>query len=256
MPFTLAHATKRRLRRQFEQRGVRHFLPLYQEIPRWNNRSAGVSLPLFPGFVFVRTSNRNRYEPLQVPGVLHYVGTGAAQCPIPDEEIEVLRRVLISGKDVGPHPYLRIGRSVRIASGPLEGLCGIMLALLTRNLQLMRFYAVHVVLFAVSAALFVPWLGYIGYGWAELTAFAAYYFLHHYICLSIGSPDYSPALLWFAVCSIAIVIASTPAGHSIAALLLLLVPLVSPRERTSIEGYMRILLRRRSELRLPVAARY
>jgi transcription antitermination factor NusG len=108
MPFTLAHATKRRLRRQFEQRGVRHFLPLYQEIPRWNNRSAGVSLPLFPGFVFVRTSNRNRYEPLQVPGVLHYVGTGAAQCPIPDEEIEVLRRVLFSGKDVGPHPYLRM----------------------------------------------------------------------------------------------------------------------------------------------------
>jgi transcription antitermination factor NusG len=75
--------------------------------------------------VFVRTSNRNRYEPLQVPGVLHYVGTGATQCPIPDEEIEVLRKVLISGKDVGPHPYLRVGRSVRIASGPLEGLCGI-----------------------------------------------------------------------------------------------------------------------------------
>jgi transcriptional antiterminator NusG len=111
--------------RQFEQRRVMHFLPLYQEIHRWNNRSARVSLPLFPGYVFVRTSNHNRYEPLQVPGVLHYVGTGATQCPIPDEEIEVLRRVLISGKDVGPHPYLRIGRSVRIASGPLEGLCGI-----------------------------------------------------------------------------------------------------------------------------------
>lgn len=111
--------------RQFEQRGVMHFLPLYQEIHRWNNRSARVSLPLFPGYVFVRTSTRNRYEPLQVPGVLHYVGTGAIQCPIPDEEIEVLRRLLISGKDVGPHPYLRIGRSVRIASGPLEGLCGI-----------------------------------------------------------------------------------------------------------------------------------
>ena len=111
--------------RQFEQRGVTHFLPLYQAIHRWNNRSARVSLPLFPGYVFVRTSNRSRYEPLQVPGVLHYVGSGATQCPIPDEEIEVLRRLLISGKDVGPHPYLRIGKSVRIASGPLEGLCGI-----------------------------------------------------------------------------------------------------------------------------------
>ena len=111
--------------RQFEQRGVMHFLPLYQAIHRWNKRSARVSLPLFPGYVFVRTSNLDRYEPLQVPGVLHYVGTGTTQCPIPDEEIELLRRLLICGKDVGPHPYLATGRSVRITSGPLAGLCGV-----------------------------------------------------------------------------------------------------------------------------------
>ena len=128
------------------------------------------------------------------------------------------------------------------------------LALLTRNLQLMQFYAVHVILFAASAALFVPMLGYMGYGWAEVMAFVAYYLLHHYICRSIGNPDYGPALLWFAVCSIAIMIAAIPVKLSVAAPLLLLLPLVSPRARASLEIYVRILLRRSSNSRFPIAA--
>jgi len=111
--------------RHFEDRGVTYFLPLYQAIHRWNKRSCRVSLPLFPGYVFVRTGAQDRYRPLQVPGVLHYAGPGLAPSAIADEEIEALRKILISGKEVGPHPYLTAGQPVRIAAGPLAGLCGI-----------------------------------------------------------------------------------------------------------------------------------
>lgn len=111
--------------RHFEERGLTYFLPLYQAIHRWNKRSCRVSLPLFPGYVFVRTGGPERYKPLQVPGVLHYAGTGTTPSAIADEEIETLRRILISGKEVGPHPYLSAGQQVRIAAGPLAGLCGI-----------------------------------------------------------------------------------------------------------------------------------
>ena len=110
--------------RHFEERGVVYFLPLYQAIHRWNERSVRVSSPLFPGYVFVQISANDRCTPLQVPGVVHFVSTGGAPCPIPDEEVEALRMVLLSGKDVGPHPYLSPGNSVRIVSGPLAGLCG------------------------------------------------------------------------------------------------------------------------------------
>lgn len=110
--------------RHFEERGVVYFLPLYQAIHRWNERAARVSSPLFPGYVFVQIGAKNRHTPLQVPGVVHFVSTGGAPCPIPDEEVEALRMVLLNGKDVGPHPYLAPGNSVRIASGPLAGLCG------------------------------------------------------------------------------------------------------------------------------------
>lgn len=111
--------------RHFEDRGLIYFLPLYQAIHRWNKRSSRVSLPLFPGYVFVRTGVQDRFKPLQVPGVLHYVGTGAVPCPIANDEIEALKRILVSGKDVGPHPYLTAGQPVRISAGPLAGLSGI-----------------------------------------------------------------------------------------------------------------------------------
>ena len=111
--------------RHFEDRGLTNFLPLYQAVHRWNKRSCRVSLPLFPGYVFVRTGGPERYRPLQVPGVLHYAGTGTLPVAIADEEIEALRQILISGKEVGPHPYLATGQQVRIAAGPLAGLRGI-----------------------------------------------------------------------------------------------------------------------------------
>lgn len=111
--------------RHFEERGLTYFLPLYQAVHRWNKRSSRVSLPLFPGYVFVRTGARDRFRPLQVPGVLHYAGAGVTPSPIADEEIEALRRILISGKEVGPHPYLSAGNSVQIVAGPLAGLRGI-----------------------------------------------------------------------------------------------------------------------------------
>lgn len=111
--------------RHFDQRGLTYFLPLYQAVHRWNKRTCRVSLPLFPGYVFVRTGGSERYRPLQVPGVLHYAGTGSAPSAIADEEIEALRRILISGKEVGPHPYLSAGQQVRIAAGPLAGLRGV-----------------------------------------------------------------------------------------------------------------------------------
>jgi transcriptional antiterminator NusG len=109
---------------QFEQRGLKHFLPLYLTVRNWNKRTVRLSLPLFPSYVFVQTLPADHFRPLQVPGVVHYVGNHKAS-PIPDDEIDGLRRVLLSGVGVAPHPYLAPGNAVRISSGPLAGLSGV-----------------------------------------------------------------------------------------------------------------------------------
>jgi hypothetical protein len=120
------------------------------------------------------------------------------------------------------------------------------LFLLQRNIQVMYFYAAHVALFAGSAALLVPKCGYIGYGWAEVVAFASYWLLHHFIRLSVGSPDYRSAMLWLLVCSIVIVTSSTLEMLRLTVLLLLPAPFVFARERTFFAVYARLLMNRGS----------
>lgn len=110
---------------QLGARSVEHFLPTYSSVRRWKDRRVTLKLPLFPGYVFVRMALRDRALVVQVPGVARLVGFNGAPTPLSTEEVEGLKRGLVSGMRTGPHPFLRTGRWVRVRTGPLEGLEGI-----------------------------------------------------------------------------------------------------------------------------------
>ena len=84
-----------------------------------------LNLPLFPGYVFVRMAMRERALVVQVPGVARLVGFNGAPTPLPVEEIEGLKRGLVSGMRAEPYPFRAAGRRVRVRSGPLAGTEGI-----------------------------------------------------------------------------------------------------------------------------------
>jgi transcription antitermination factor NusG len=54
------------------------------------------------------------------------VSFGGEVAIIPPNEIDNLRRVVESGMSVEPHPFLKCGESVRIKSGPLSGVQGVL----------------------------------------------------------------------------------------------------------------------------------
>lgn len=85
-----------------------------------------LQLPLFPGYVFVRLAVRDRLRVLQIPSVVRLVGFSGIPAPLPDQDIESLRGALRQQLHAEPHPYLRIGKRVRILRGPLEGKEGIL----------------------------------------------------------------------------------------------------------------------------------
>jgi transcription antitermination factor NusG len=109
------------------QREIEHFLPLYETVHRWRNGRHRVQLPLFPGYVFVRMSMREKLRVLQVPGLAQIVSFNGAPAALPESEIETLRRALASGTLAQPHPYLAVGSRVEICRGPLQGLRGVLL---------------------------------------------------------------------------------------------------------------------------------
>jgi transcription antitermination factor NusG len=110
---------------QLERRSVECFLPLYESVRRWKDRRVRLRLPLFPGYVFVRFALRDRLRALQIPGVAKLVGFDGHPAPVPNEDIEAIRACLAGRHPVQPHRYLQRGQRVRVLSGPLAGLTGI-----------------------------------------------------------------------------------------------------------------------------------
>ncbi|HLK33358.1 MAG TPA: UpxY family transcription antiterminator [Terriglobales bacterium] len=112
---------------QLQQRTVECFLPVYESLRKWKNGRFRVQMPLFPGYLFVHIALRDRLNVLKVPGVVRLVGFNGAPTALPQADIEIIRSALSRGGEAEPHPYLKVGQRVRIVSGPMEGLQGILL---------------------------------------------------------------------------------------------------------------------------------
>jgi transcription antitermination factor NusG len=116
---------EKKVMQHLEMRNIETFLPLYKVIRKWKNRTTvQLELPLFTGYVFVRIARSESARVLSVPNVRFIVGDGRRILPLPGEEIEILREGLLLRR-VDPYPYAKVGARVRISSGPLVGMEGI-----------------------------------------------------------------------------------------------------------------------------------
>src|ERR1700694_5378641 len=107
-------------------RGYEEFTPSHTVERRWSDRKKEIEQFLFPGYVFCRVDPQNRLPVLTAPGVIGLVGCGRIPTPIPDDEIERIRRMVQSGLLVSPWPFLQAGQTVLIERGPLTGVEGIL----------------------------------------------------------------------------------------------------------------------------------
>jgi transcription antitermination factor NusG len=115
---------------RLEERGVTTFLPLVTEEHRWSDRKKSVQMPLFTCYVFAKFApNRSeRLRVLRVEGVFGLVGAKGEGVPIPDDEISAVRSVVTGQLAWSSHPFLKIGQRVRIRSGALNGLEGVLVS--------------------------------------------------------------------------------------------------------------------------------
>jgi len=108
------------------ERGYEEFSPSWKSERRWSDRTKEVDQFLFPGYLFCRLNPMDRLPVLTAPGVVDLVGFGKVPAPIPDHEIENVRRMVQSGLFVMPWPFLQLGQRVLIERGPLAGVEGIL----------------------------------------------------------------------------------------------------------------------------------
>jgi transcription antitermination factor NusG len=115
---------------RFRDKGLTTFLPLVTEVRRWSDRFKSVELPLFSCYVFVKimATNEDRLRVLRTDSVFDFVGVPRQGTPIPDEQIDAVRTIVEERVNWQSYPFLKIGQRVRIRSGALDGVEGILIA--------------------------------------------------------------------------------------------------------------------------------
>ncbi len=115
---------------RLQDQGIHTFLPTVSEVRRWSDRKKTVEFPLFSCYVFARfaADNRQRAVVTRTDGVCQILGVRGEGTPIPEQQIESVRTLVTHGMPWSAHPFLKIGQRVRIKSGALDGVEGILVA--------------------------------------------------------------------------------------------------------------------------------
>jgi transcription antitermination factor NusG len=122
---------EKKVAQQLEERGIEHFLPLYRSLRQWKDRRKELELVLFPGYLFVRVATPERLRVLQLSGIVRFVQFNRQPVVLPATDIDALRSGLSEGLEAQHHPYLTVGRRVRVVHGPLAGARGILVRVKT-----------------------------------------------------------------------------------------------------------------------------
>jgi transcription antitermination factor NusG len=120
------HQHEKTVANMLSAKGFEVFLPLYDSKRQWKDRTKMVSLPLFPGYVFVRGGIHRRLDVVTTPGVHMILFHGENVAIIPEDQIQAIRMTVEGPFQAEPHPFLKCGEKVRVKQGPLEGVEGVL----------------------------------------------------------------------------------------------------------------------------------
>jgi transcription antitermination factor NusG len=104
------------------------FLPCVRVPSRRRDRRIVLDQPLFPGYLFLRfaPSRAGYVSVVSTDGVVRLLGDGWETLqPVPDDQVEAVRRLVTAADGARAVPWIRVGDRVRIAHGPLAGLEGL-----------------------------------------------------------------------------------------------------------------------------------
>lgn len=120
---------EKQVERALAEHRVESYLPLVERERQWKDRRKIVAFPLFPSYVFARFAWRDVHEVLTTPGVSTVVRMDGRPAPIPDDDLENVRRFTRGLRETGleptPRPFVREGQRVRVTAGPFQGVEGV-----------------------------------------------------------------------------------------------------------------------------------
>lgn len=147
MPYTLKEGVhwwaistranfERTVEEQIAAREIETFLPTYRTFSRRTDRKKVIELPLFRGYLFAHLDLSEfelRVAILRARGVARIVGGPDGPEPIPEEQILSVRTLCGSDRLLEPWGRIEVGKRVRIVSGGLAGVTGVVIDIKGKN---------------------------------------------------------------------------------------------------------------------------
>ena len=102
------------------------FLPKIKVQSKRRDRRLMIKVPLFPGYLFVRTGldPRRHLEIVKTVGAVRLIGTKDGPVPVPDETVASLEIMVSTELPVATGSRLQPGDRVMVVSGPFAGVAG------------------------------------------------------------------------------------------------------------------------------------
>ncbi len=102
------------------------FLPKIKVPSRRRDRKLMIKVPLFPGYLFVRT-DLNPYQHLEIvktAGAVRLIGNKEGPIPVSESTVESLRIMVATDHPVTTGTRLKKGDRVMVVAGPFAGVTG------------------------------------------------------------------------------------------------------------------------------------
>ena len=145
---------ERKVEAGLERVGIESYLPMWTQERKWSDRVKKIEVPLFPSYVFGRFRLIDLAAVLRTPGLATVVRSGGYPTPIPDHELEYVRRVADTscahGIELEADYGVEKGDRVRVVRGVFRGIEGVVLEhrsqmrVLIRLKAIQRCLAIHV----------------------------------------------------------------------------------------------------------------
>lgn len=115
---------EKKVQKLLSQKNIHCFLPLQKVWRQWSDRKKSIEVPLFPNYIFIKTTAHERHNALKTNGVVKSVSFDGKPVILPEKDISVIQKLVTENIEISNDRIFAKGNKIRIIDGPFYGLQG------------------------------------------------------------------------------------------------------------------------------------
>ncbi len=110
---------------QLKNISIDNYLPTYLVTKRWSDRKKKINEPLFRGYIFIYSSEKERRLALVQSSIVKCISFSGKPSIVPEWQINNLKKILSETPDVLVSNKIEVGTSIIITDGPFKDVIGV-----------------------------------------------------------------------------------------------------------------------------------